>query len=166
MPIFSDQDFQALMDRVRVLEAQVAELQASGGWATFATGAWKKVEPYVTPVLVAASAAIVIWIQSLHGAKIDAAANDSRQAASASSQALVAADKAAVVSDTNATKIEATKAAAQDASAKATQAVDQSKANAEMLATTHDETKAAIEGVKKAVDKPRPIFPGKEGKEP
>lgn len=132
MPI-TDADWQALQDRVAALEKD-----GTGGWAGFINGAWKKVEPYVTPILIAASAAIVLWIQTLNHstttAAIAAVKDQSAANAVVATEAKVAADKAA----------------------------DQSKENANLLMSTHEEVKSGIEGVKKDIAKPRPLFPGKE----
>jgi hypothetical protein len=159
-----DQDYQALVTRIVVLEARLTELETAGnpgdagGWVrTRADNLWKKFEPYVTPLIIAAVGAATLWLQSLyHTQTTNAVAQVQAQSVE------------------NGQKADAAKVAASDAAGKvaevkvvADKAVDQSVENKNLLMATHAETNAKVDEVKKEVQKPRPLFPPKEGgKEP
>ena len=143
-----------LEDRVTALEAKVADLEAknAAGWAGFADGVWKKIEPYVTPIIVAACGAAVLWFQSLHGAKID-------QAASAAQAAVQASDENGKKLDAVKTETATVKADVRQAATKADEAATNAAMAVQKADENHADVSEKLKAVQAAAEKPRPLFP-------
>lgn len=136
----SDADFAALTARVTALESRNA-----AGWAGFADGLWKKVEPYVTPIIVAACGAAVLYFQNLHGKQLDAVATTAQVAVQAS--------------DRNGEALKAVQADVQATGQKAESAATNAAMAVQKAAENHADVTEKLNAVKAAAEKPRPLFP-------